>query len=177
MPFDLRYNRRMGKPALSAVLALLFGLVFGLALAADTNDDVRCQEIAFSKSVENKDVDAFRSFLDEDARFVGRVVTRGPAEIVAAWQAFFSADGPTIKWRPQYVEVREDGELALTRGPYRMLSKDAEGNPLEYWGTFNSVWHKTPKGRWRVIFDAGNTAAGPPDEETRALLEQDDDCP
>ncbi len=163
----------MRKHALIAVLVL----ASGHAATADIVDDVRCREIAFSRSVENKDVDAFRLFLDEDARFVGSVVTRGPAEIVAAWQAFFSADGPTIKWRPQYVEVRDDGELALTRGPYRMLGKDSEGNPVEYWGTFNSVWQKTPGGRWRVIFDAGNTAAGPPDEETRALLERDDNCP
>ncbi|MGI9234993.1 MAG: YybH family protein [Woeseiaceae bacterium] len=151
-------------------------LLISSPVLADPMDDVRCHEIAFSKAAENQEVDTFRSFIDVDARFVGSVVTRGPDETVAAWQPFFAADGPTIKWRPQFVEVREDGELALTRGPYRMTSKDSDGNTVEHWGTFNSIWRKIADGEWRVIFDAGSSAATPPDEETRSLLEQEDDC-
>jgi len=143
---------------------------------ADVSNDVRCQEIAFSHSVENKDVDAFKSFLDDDARFVGRSVDKGPDEITTAWQVFFSDDGPAIKWRPQFVEVLEDGTLALTRGPYRMTSKDADGTMVEHWGTFNSVWRKNAKGKWRVVFDAGNAATSPPNEDTQALLIDEDTC-
>ncbi|MGB5721797.1 MAG: DUF4440 domain-containing protein [Woeseiaceae bacterium] len=158
-------------------LTLLAALVLsGLTAFADPANDVRCREIAFSHAAEEKDVIAFRSFLDEDARFVGSIVTRGPDEIVAAWQPFFSADGPTIKWRPQFVEVREDGELALTRGPYRMVADDSDGNSVEYWGTFNSIWRKNADDEWYVIFDAGNNADAPPDKETQAVLEQKDDC-
>jgi ketosteroid isomerase-like protein len=158
-------------------IALIVTLVFLTPTAvADPKNDVRCREIAFSQSVENRDIEAFRSFLDGDARFVGSSVIRGPEEITAAWQVFFSDDGPTIKWRPQFVEVLEEGALALTRGPYRMISKDPDGNSVESWGTFNSVWRKNADEEWRVVFDAGNTAATPPDEETRALLQQEDTC-
>ena len=143
---------------------------------ADVESDVRCREIAFSQSVENKDIKAFRSFLDSDARFVGGSVVRGPSEITDAWQVFFSDDGPAIKWRPQFVEVLEDGTLALTRGPYRMISKNPDGNSVESWGTFNSVWRKNADGEWHVVFDAGNTASQPPDDETQALLHAEDDC-
>lgn len=142
----------------------------------DARTAVRCQEIAFSQSVENKDIEAFKSFLDDDARFVGRSVMSGSDAIADAWKVFFAEDGPAIKWRPQFVEVLDDGTLALTRGPYRMISKDADGNPVDQWGTFNSVWRKNPDGRWRVVFDAGSSAADSPDEETRALLEQEDAC-
>lgn len=162
---------RMLKTTLIAALLLL-----SLTAMSDPAEEVRCHEIAFSKAAENKDAEAFRSFLDEDARFVGSIVTRGPDEIVAAWQPFFSADGPAIKWRPQFIEVRNDGDLALTRGPYRMVNQDPDGNPVEYWGTFNSIWRKTTKGHWQVIFDAGNSASKPPDSATRALLKQDDNC-
>jgi hypothetical protein len=31
-------------------------------------------------------------------------------------------------------------------------------------------------GQWRVVFDAGSPAASAPDDETKALLEADDDC-
>lgn len=143
---------------------------------ADTENDVRCHEIAFSKAAESRDIERFRSFLDSDARFVGSVVTRGPDDIVAAWQPFFSADGPAIKWRPQFVEILQNGELALTRGPYRMTGKDPDGNSAESWGTFNSVWRKNSGGKWQVVFDAGNVAENPPDDETQALLEAEDHC-
>ena len=158
-------------------IALIAALVFLTSTAvADPKNEVRCQEIGFSQSVENKDIESFRSFLDSDARFVGSSVLRGPEEITAAWQVFFSEEGPAIKWRPQFVEVLEEGALALTRGPYRMTSKDPDGNSVESWGTFNSIWRKNVDGEWRVVFDAGNIAAAPPDEETQALLQQDDTC-
>ena len=143
---------------------------------ADAKNDVRCREIAFSQSVETRDIEAFKSFLDEDARFVGGSVMSGPEAITEAWKVFFDDEGPTIKWRPQFVEVLQDETLALTRGPFQMINKDADGNPVEQWGTFNSVWRKKSDGEWQVIFDAGSSAAEPPDEETRKLLEQEEGC-
>ncbi len=156
---------------LSVVLLGLFS-----SAAGDMTNDVRCREIAFSQSAETRDLAAFRSFLDADARFVGNGVRHGPDEIAAAWQDFFTDDGPEIAWRPKFVEVLEDGTMALTRGPYRMRSKDADGNVVERWGTFNSVWRVNPDGQWRVVFDAGNAAAKAPDEETQALLSEEVDC-
>jgi len=168
---SLRYTLGMAKLVFTSILTLVISVA-----AADPAAVVWCQEVAFSQSAENRDIDAFRSYLDDDARFVGRSVVRGPDEIVAAWHVFFSEDGPAIKWRPQFVEVLKDGTLALTRGPYRMIVKDPEGNEVEHWGTFNSVWRKHEDGDWRVVFDAGNDAASPPDEATQALLQQENDC-
>ena len=119
---------------------------------------------------------AFRSFIDADARFVSNSVLRGVDDIAAAWSVFFGEDGPSIKWRPQVVEVLEDGKLALSRGPYRVTTKDADGNPVEQWGTYNSIWRLHDDGRWRIVFDAGSPAASPPDEATQALLEAEDAC-
>jgi len=144
---------------------------------ADLTADVRCREIGFSQSAEARDLDAFRSFIDADARFVASDVRRGIDAVAAAWAPFFTADGPTIKWRPSIVEVLEDGLLALSRGPYRVIARNADGETAEYWGTFNSVWRLHDDGVWRVVFDAGSPAASPPDEETRALLDDADGCP
>ena len=142
---------------------------------ADLVDEVRCREIAFSQSAENKDAEAFASFIDADARFVGNSVIKGPQAITEAWASFFAEDGPAIKWRPQFVEVLEDGKLALTRGPYRMIVRDAEDKLVEGWGTFNSVWRMQKDGSWKVVFDAGNIASEAPAAEVQALLAQDDD--
>ena len=114
---------------------------------------------------------------DDDARFVGGAgVKRGPVEIAASWSVFFEDAGPTIKWRPQFVEVLEEGRLALTPGPYRMIDTDTDGNEIERWGTFNSVWRKQSDGTWRVVFDAGSAGEGEPGVETRAILDAEDDC-
>jgi ketosteroid isomerase-like protein len=143
---------------------------------ADVIDDVRCREISFSQSVENQDVAAFSSFIDADARFVGGSISRGPVEVTAAWSVFFADDGPEIKWRPQYIEVLEDGKLALSRGPYRMITRDPEGKATEHWGTFNSVWRTQSDGTWKIVFDAGSESAEAPSEDVQALLDQDVDC-
>ena len=143
---------------------------------ADAEQDVRCSEIAFSKSAELRDAKAFRSFIDADARFVGNSVARGPDAIIEAWSGFFAEDGPTIKWRPQFVEVLADGELALTRGPYRLTVIDEEGQISERWGTFNSVWRRGGDGNWKVVFDAGSAPDESPVDAARALLDAEDDC-
>jgi ketosteroid isomerase-like protein len=89
---------------------------------------------------------------------------------------FFAPDGPSIRWRPQFVEILEDGTLALTRGPYQLVMTDEQGVQSEYWGTFNSVWRRDEDGSWRVVFDAGNDSSEAPAETVRALLDQGDDC-
>lgn len=159
-----------------SLLPVLFALATTCA-AADVADDVRCREIGFSQAAERQDLEAFRTYIDADARFASDTVLRGVDDIAAAWTVFFSDEGPTIKWRPQIIEVLADGKLALSRGPYRVLSQDAEGNPVERWGTFNSVWRLNDDGAWRVVFDAGSPAGSEPDEATKALLEADSDCP
>ena len=156
-------------------------IVISLALAAglanaDPTHDVACREIGFSKSIENRDLEAFRSFLDADARFVSDRPRRGIEEIAAGWSVFIPEDGPRIKWRPQFVEVLEDGTLALTRGPYRYTTRDEAGEELVFWGMFNSVWRKQDDGSWKVVFDAGGATAEPPADEVRALLDAEDDC-
>jgi ketosteroid isomerase-like protein len=161
----------MKKLALAGVLTAL-----AVTAVADPADEVRCREIGFSKSVENQDHERFASFVDPDARFFGGGVTRGREAIAEAWTVFFTGDLPSIKWRPKYIEVLENGKLALSRGPYRMLARGEDGEVVEQWGTFNSVWRLNPDGEWRVVFDAGGPLPEPPPADDRALLDQPDDC-
>lgn len=152
---------------------LLFTALWPFIVGAGPAEEVRCAEIRFSRAVEQGDPDAFRAAIDADARFVGNEVLRGPDAIAAAWAPFFAADGPRIAWRPRFVEVLESGQLALTRGPYRIDTRNEDGNLVTRWGTFNSVWRRAPDGRWRVVFDAGGPPTESPSEETTALLSAD----
>ena len=157
------------------LIACLVSLVCGVA-AADLAQEVRCREISFSKSVEQQDMAAFRSHIDADARFVGAGVLRGVDQIAEGWSVFFNAGLPGIKWRPQVIEVLDNGRLALSRGPYISVSKNADGDKVESWGTFNSIWRLNDDGQWRVVFDAGSPAEGSPGEEAWAFIEKEDDC-
>ena len=143
---------------------------------ADLADDVRCREIGFSKSVENQDRERFASFIDPDARFVGSKVDRSPEAIAEAWAVFFTGELPSIKWRPQFIEVLESGDLALSRGPYRIIDKNEQGEVKEAWGTYNSVWRLNADGEWLIVFDAGSFPDETPSEEQRQLLESDAGC-
>lgn len=156
-------------------IASLF-LLLGSQILAAPADEVRCREIGFSRAAEARDAERFASFIDADARFVGGTVLHGVTAIVEAWTVFFAVDGPSIKWRPQFVEVLEDGTLALTRGPYRLIATDESGKRTESWGTFNSVWRKQEDGSWKVVFDAGSQSAEPPADAVRALLDAESGC-
>lgn len=159
-------------------LTLAMLLLFSLSASAqqELTDQLRCREIAFSQSVETGDAERFAGFIDSDARFVGAGVSRGTDAVVTAWAPFFEEGGPAIKWRPQYVEVLASGDLALTRGPYRMITRDEQGETREHWGTFNSVWRRGPDGVWRVVFDAGSAASKPPPAEVQMLLDTEVAC-
>ena len=135
-------------------------------------NQVRCTEIGFSQSVETGDSEFFASFLDEDARFISNTVLRGAEEVASAWAVFFTESGPQLAWRPYLIEVAASGDLALSRGPYRATGKNEEGQLVESWGLYNSVWRKKPDGKWKIIFDAGNPGENQVTDEMKALIDQ-----
>ena len=120
---------------------------------------VQCHEVAFSRSVESQDVNAFRSFLDADVRFTSGPPLRGPDAVVAGWISFFQPDGTKIRWWPDKIEIRDSGDLAMSQGPYEMTIENEEGTAL-LTGRFISVWQVQDDGSWKIIFDTG-TAAQP----------------
>lgn len=168
------YNRRL----FGAGVAVLGGLLCaGNALAdSSAEHEVRCAEINFSKSAELRDQDQFIAAIDADARFVAASVLHGPEEIARAWAPFFEEGGPSIKWRPRFVEVLESGDLALSRGPYRIETSADDGSRTVAWGTFNSVWRRNEQGQWRVVFDAGSAANEQPPDGAQSILDQPDAC-
>jgi ketosteroid isomerase-like protein len=145
--------------------------------ADEIRQEVICAETGFSRAAEARDPEAFEGFLDPDARFIANRVSRGRAEVLEAWAGFLSADGPEIRWRPQYVEVTDDGKLALSRGPFRVRAIGEDGELRETWGHFNSTWRRNAEGDWRVVFDAGGDAGMTPTDEEIRILEAEPACP
>jgi ketosteroid isomerase-like protein len=132
-------------------LCFILLLAAGLAAAPDAalTEQVRRTEIAFAKTMADRDAAGFRSFLSEEAVFVGRSgVLRGASEVAAGWKRFFEGPQAPFSWEPEQVQVLDSGTLALSSGPVR----DPSGKRI---GTFNSIWRRETGGKWKIAIDHG----------------------
>jgi ketosteroid isomerase-like protein len=114
---------------------------------AELKEQVRRTEIAFAKTMADRDAAAFASFLAKDTIFVsnGRA-TRGSTQVAERWKGFFEGARAPFSWEPELVEVLDSGGLALSTGPVR----DPDGKRI---GAFNSVWRR--EGKWKIVLDNG----------------------
>ncbi len=112
--------------------------------------EVEAREVAFAKTMEDRDFNAFLSFVSSEAVFFkGNEPLRGHDAIIQAWAPLFEDETAPFSWQPDVIEVLESGRLALSSGPVR-------GASGEILGRFNSIWRKDNDGQWRVIFDKGS---------------------
>jgi ketosteroid isomerase-like protein len=135
--------------------SILWVLLFAIAgyVNAETNaelkEQVRRTEIAFAKTLADRNPAAFRSFLSKETIFVsGGRPSRGPDQVLDRWKSYFDGAQAPFSWEPEQVEVLDSGELALSSGPVR----DPSGKRI---GTFNSVWKREGRGRWKIVLDNG----------------------
>lgn len=117
--------------------------------ASEIAQTVKNREIAFAKTMTDRDVKAFQRFISPEAIFFnGNTPVVGNAVIVEAWKPWFEEEEAPFSWRPDVIEVLESGHLALTSGP-------VTGPSGEDFGRFNSIWRLDEDGQWRVVFDKG----------------------
>jgi len=120
--------------------------------AADTiADQQRVLQIeqAFAKTMADRDFEAFRFFLDDEAVFFsGDTPLEGKQSVADTWAAYFESPEAPFSWEPETVVVLSSGTLAHSSGPVY----DATGIEV---ARFNSVWRKTVDGDWKVVFDKG----------------------
>jgi ketosteroid isomerase-like protein len=130
----------------------LVACVAASSLRAETNDDlkeqVRKTEIAFAKTMADRDHAAFMRFLADDTIWLGRAVMRGSKAVAESWKRFYEAKEAPFSWEPERVEVNDSGTLGLSTGPVR----DPAGKRI---GTYNSIWRRGADGKWTIIFDNG----------------------
>lgn len=110
---------------------------------------VTATETAFAKTMADRDHAAFTRFLADDTVFFsGPTPLRGKATVAAWWKRFYDQPEAPFSWKPDKVEVLEDGLLAMSSGPVF----DPSGKAVS---SFTSVWRQESPGVWRVIFDKG----------------------
>ena len=116
---------------------------------AELKEQVRQTEIAFAKTLADRNPTAFASFLTADTVFLSNgTASRGPAEVAARWKNYFQGTQAPFSWAPDQVEVIDSGTLAMTSGPVL----DPSGKRI---GTFHSVWRRERGGAWKIVLDNG----------------------
>lgn len=153
--FSINRNRpaRIGTRILGF---MMLGLTLQVCLAdsSSSTDDpavtVEAREIAFAKTMADRDFDGFKEFISDEAIFFnGNVPLKGKPAITAAWAAFFEGETAPFSWAPDTVEVLDSGNLAISSGPVHASTGESVGR-------FNSIWRKELDGQWRVVFDKGS---------------------
>lgn len=131
------------------LLTLLFGQLANGQTATDIEIQVANVERAFAKTMADRDLEAFSSFLADDAVFrIGENTVRGKKAVVEAWRSLYEGDVAPFKWEPETVMANEDGTLALSTGP---VSNEEQG----IFSYYTSIWRKNTDGSWSIIFDKG----------------------
>jgi ketosteroid isomerase-like protein len=112
-------------------------------------EQVRAAEMAFAKTMADRDPSAFASFIADDAIFLnGGSPLRGKPAVVGYWKRFYGDTAAPFSWKPDLVEVLETGTLAHTEGPVSA----PDGAVV---ARFYSTWRLEKNGRWKVVFDHG----------------------
>lgn len=136
-----------------SMIPLVLVLMVGTAMAGDVDlakraDEVRAAEIAFAKTMADRDHEAFKRFIAPDAMFFGRSALHGIEAIAEAWKPLYEGPEAPFSWKPSRVEVNATGDLALSTGPVR-----GANGVVESW--YVSTWRREPDGSWKVVLDMG----------------------
>jgi ketosteroid isomerase-like protein len=144
----MRMTRRGERGALAALLVTIGAAGVRAESFEDLAARVRAREAAFARTMADRDLSAFATFVSEEALFLGPGVLRGRPAVTEGWKRYFEGDRAPFSWAPDRVEVVDSGTLAISSGPVF----DPDGRRI---GTFNSTWRREADGEWRVVLDIG----------------------
>jgi ketosteroid isomerase-like protein len=153
----------MTKLRIVTVLASMV-VMSGISIASiadplSPTEQVFAVERAFAKTMADRDLQAFATFLSDEAVFFsGTKTLHGRQQITDAWAAYFTEPAPPFSWQPDQVAALESGTLALSTGPV----VDPSGQVV---GRFNSIWRLEAPGVWKIVFDKGSPASPGPDSQ------------
>ena len=134
------------------ILALLLALSCATAAHSETleqlTQQVRDAENAFAATMAARDLQAFATFIADDAVFFGNEALRGKAAVIEGWKGLYEKPQAPFSWRSEEVQVLDSGNLAHSSGPVL----NSKGERV---ATFNSIWRRESDGKWKVVFDKG----------------------
>ena len=153
----------------------VIGLVLVLSLAAcaqpaakgDPVAEVRAADVAISKAVSAKNLDAVMVHYADDAVMLpmAEPMIEGKVAIRAEWEHILAIPDMASTTTLRDANVSTAGDMAYTYGTYRARMMGEDGKSVEEPGKFVSIWKKQPDGQWRIVVDTYNTDVPPPDHK------------
>ncbi|MCL9806709.1 hypothetical protein NAT51_14340 [Flavobacterium amniphilum] len=118
-------------------------------------EEIRKTEQDFNDSTSKDGIaNAFYTFASEDA-----VIKRENDTLIKGKKAikvYYSNPKfakATVTWKPDFIDVSEDGTMGYTYGKYVWTATDSIGNKKEFKGVFHTVWSKQSDGSWKYVWD------------------------
>lgn len=112
-------------------------------------------EQSFAKMALEKGIaEAFIEYASEDAVLSRNNEIISGIENIKTWfESRPQAEGSTLVWEPDFVDVSASGDLAYTYGKYTYTSLDSLGNEKKNSGIFHTVWKRQDDGNWKFVWD------------------------
>lgn len=113
-----------------------------------TEDDFK--NLSQSKGI----LEAFYTFADKNAviKRENDTLIRGK-ENIKKYYSHPKFEKAFVTWKPDFVEVSKDGEMAYTYGKFSWTFTDSLGNKKDFKGLFHTVWKKQKDGSWKYVWD------------------------
>lgn len=144
-------------------LSLLLFLIFVVTISCQTNSESQKakwrQEIieterAFSDMAGREGIPAaFFAFAADSVTVLrGNTLIKGKSALQKSYENRI-ANGTTLTWAPDFVDVSASGDLGYTYGKYVYTTTDSLGNKNSTEGIFHTVWKRQPDGTWKFVWD------------------------
>lgn len=141
--------------------------------SAAIEHELRQQEARWNQAYAKRDGAALGGFYAEDAVLAtpGERMLRGGKAIAAASESLVKDPNFELAFSAERVEVADSGELAYTRGNYRMTITDPKTKqPQKSTGYYLTVWEKQSDGSWKAVEDFVTPGAPPSVAQQATLL-------
>ena len=140
----------------SMIIALSLAACAGLQRSPATGAALLAADAQFDSDVAARGLDAWLDWFEDD------VATWRNKEIVHGKETYRTTIGPllvkpgnALRWVPLFADG--DGAFGFTTGRWALHSRTDDGkDAIAETGTYCTVWHKQPDGKWKVVFDLGN---------------------
>ena len=116
--------------------------------------EIRSVEKAFNDMAAAEGLQtAFVTFADDSAVMIRRNKVYKGKEAISTYFDGFDFQSVTLKWKPEYVDVSSNGDMAYTYGPFEFISNDSLGAEQRSQGVFHTVWKRQQDGSWKYVYD------------------------
>lgn len=116
---------------------------------------IRAASDAWNQATTARDLDKSLSVYTDDAVLLPAKAPAavGKDSIRKVWQGFLAAPVLQLTATTTGIDVARSGDLAVTRGTYKVVTTDNKGKPTTETGQFVIVWKKQADGSWKVVAD------------------------